>query len=97
MEEDNEIFKSLILGGFIGATLGALLSGNKNGGSTVGALAGAVLIATLNANERARNTNMPVMVEENGSVFEIGPNGNRKFLKSIPKNQKPIPKHFKLK
>ena len=94
MINDQEIFKEAVKGGLIGAGLGLLLAGN-NRSVGIGALAGAVLLATLKANENAVKSNVPVLVEEDGVIYEMGANG-RKFIKRIEKLTLNIPSHFKL-
>ncbi len=97
MKKDDDILKSLIAGGFIGAALGALLSKNKNNGGTIGALAGAVILATYRANENAQKTNIPVFIEENGIVYEVNSKGEKKFIKKIQESRKPVPEKFQLR
>jgi hypothetical protein len=95
MNENEEILESLISGGLIGAALGALISSDKSG-TGLGALAGAALFATYAANEKARKTKIPLVIERNGAIYEIQPDGTMKFIKSIPKNTKKVPKKFRL-
>ncbi len=97
MKKDVEIFESLLAGGLIGAALGALLSKSKGDGALLGALAGAAILATFKANEQAQKTNVPVYVEQDGSLYEIQPGGNKIFIKTIEKSNVKLPKHFKLK
>ena len=94
MKSDEEIVESAILGGLIGAALGSLI--NKKNGAEIGALAGAVILASSRAYEKARKTNVPVLVQENGELFEIAKDGTKRFLKKIPKSTKRIPKRFNL-
>lgn len=96
MKKDEEILQSLIAGGLIGAALGTLLS-KDNDDTTLGAIAGAAILATLKANENAQKTNVPVYVEEQGSLYEINSNGEKRFIKTINKSAKKVPEHFKLK
>lgn len=95
--DDNEIVQSLIAGGVIGAALGALLTNDKEQGATLGALAGAAILATYKANERAKKTNQPFYVEEQGDLFEIQPNGQKKFIRKIEKPSIKLENNFKLK
>lgn len=96
MRNDNEILESLLLGGLIGSALGALISKNEKKGAAIGAIAGAVLLSTFKANESAISKNIPVFVEENGYLYEINANGEKKMIKKIDKSLKIIPKTFKL-
>ncbi len=97
MKNDDEIIDSIIIGGLIGATLGTLISQNKATGSIVGALAGAALLATFKANEVAMHTNLPFYIEENGFLYEVNANGEKKIIKKIEKSTKHLPLKFKLK
>lgn len=96
MKQDDEILESLVAGGLIGAALGALISNNKSG-TGLGALAGAALFATLKANENAKATNIPLVMEEQHILYEVNPDGSRKILKKLPRTNKRIPKRFTLK
>lgn len=97
MKNDEEIIKSLIAGGFIGAALGALISNDKEEGVTLGAIAGAALLATFRANEDAKRTNVPMYIEEDGQLFQVQPNGNKKFIRKIEKPSVRLQENFKLK
>ncbi len=83
MNNDDEIIGSLIAGGIIGAALGSLLSEKNSAGENtfLGALAGAAIVATYKANQNAQKTNVPVYVEENGSLYEQTTNGEKRFIK----------------
>lgn len=80
MEQDDKILENLITGGVGGAALGALLSKDKGEGATLGALAGAAILATFRANEEAKKSKLPLILEEEGSLYEISPDGQRKFF-----------------
>jgi hypothetical protein len=97
MKKDDEIIESLIAGGLIGATLGALLSKNKEEGATLGALIGAAILGTFKANEKATETHVPMVIEENGKLYQIHADGSRKFLRDIEKPSVKLQEHFKLK
>jgi outer membrane lipoprotein SlyB len=94
MSQNEEIIQSAIIGGLIGASLGALI--NKKDGGAIGALAGAVLLATVKANENAKKTNVPVLIKENDSIYEINANGEKRFIKTIQHFKRNIPQTFKL-
>lgn len=79
MESDN-IINDLIKGGIIGTALGALITNEKKGVG-IGAIAGAALFASLKANENAKKTNIPILIQEQDSLFKIMPNGDRIFIK----------------
>jgi len=95
-EKDKEVLGSLIAGGFIGATLGALISDDKSKGTGagLGALAGAALFATLQANENAKKTKVPMVFEENNALYEIRPDGTKVKIKELPEQTKGIPAKF---
>src|SRR5690606_23805023 len=97
MKNDEEIIESLIAGGFLGAALGALLSKNKEEGATLGALAGAAILATFKASEQAKKSNVPVLYEEDGCLYEEHPGGTKKFVKELEKSRRLTNDKFKLK
>lgn len=97
MRNDEEIIKSLISGGLIGATLGALLSERKGDGAALSALAGAVLLATYKANERAREMQVPFYVEENGFLYQIQADGSKEFVRQLEQPTVELPNKFRLK
>jgi hypothetical protein len=95
MESDN-IINDLIKGGIIGAALGALIANDKKGVG-IGAIAGAALFASLKANENAKKTNIPILIQEKESLFKVMPNGDRIFIKKIPKPNVTLHNKFILK
>jgi hypothetical protein len=97
MKNDDEILQSLIAGGLIGAALGALVLKTKEDGATLGAIAGAAILATFKASEKAKETNIPMYVEENGILFHIQQDGTKQFIRTIDKPLKKLPQNFKLK
>lgn len=97
MNKESITIESLIKGGLIGAALGALLSKDKEEGAIIGSLLGAAFSATLKANEEARQTNVPVYVEEDGKLYEISSTGDKRFIKNIKKPAIDWPLRFKLK
>jgi hypothetical protein len=97
MEDKNTSLESLMADGLIGAGLGALLSNDKEEGALIGALLGAAIAATANASEEARKTAVPLLVEENGELYEIFGPGKKRFVRRLPKPVRPLGKSFKLK
>jgi hypothetical protein len=95
MNQDEELLKKLIAGGLVGGALGALITKNKGDGFLLGALAGAALLATFKAHEQAQRTDVPLLVEEEGSIYEIQ-SGVKRFIKKIEKPVVTIPERFKL-
>jgi hypothetical protein len=53
-------------------------------------------LATYRACERALDTLLPLYIEEDGSLFEIKGNEEKKFIRKIEKSAKKLPQHFKL-
>ena len=97
MKNDDEILQSLIAGGLIGGTLGAILSKNQEDGATLGAVIGAAILGTFKANQKARETHIPLVMEEGGKLYQINANGNKQFLRDIEKPMIKIQENFKLK
>jgi hypothetical protein len=96
MKNDDEILKDLIAGGLIGAALGALISKNNEEGAGLGALIGAAILATYKASERAKQTKVPVYVEEYGNLYLIEEDGIKKFVRKITKPTVKLSPNFKL-
>ncbi len=60
-------------------------------------IAVAVIAALVKAFERAKETKVPVMVEENGALYEIAPDGQKRFVRRLPARQPvTISKNFTL-
>lgn len=96
MNDDREILESLIAGGLIGAALAAVLSQNKDAAG-IGAIAGAAILASYKANEIARRSSVPVIIEEGHALVEIMPGGSKRFIKNIPRSTRKLPKNFTLR
>lgn len=97
MKNDDEILESLISGGLIGVAIGALLSKNKGEGSILGALIGAAILGTYKANQKATETHVPMVMEENGKLYQINADGSKQFLRDIEKPSIQLQEYFKLK
>ena len=97
MNNDNDIVKNLVAGGIIGAALGALIADDNQEGATIGAIAGAVILATLKANDKAKQTQIPFYIEEDNNLYKIGSDGSKHFVKRIEKSQTKLNKQFILK
>jgi len=96
MNNDAEILESLIAGGVIGAALAAILTRNKDAAG-IGAIAGAAILASYKANEIARRSSVPLVVEEGNALYEIIPGGDKRFIKKIYRSKKTIPQKFTLR
>lgn len=96
-EKENAIFKSLLKGGVIGTTLSALLYKEKGQGAALGAIAGAAILASVEANENAKKTGIPLILEEDNVLYEVHSDGRKKRIKDLPKSNKTLPKNFTLK
>ena len=97
MKNDDEILESLITGGLIGGAVGTLLLKNKGEGVTLGALIGAAILGTYKANQKATETHVPMVIEENDKLYQINADGSKQFLRNIEKPSVQLQEHFKLK
>jgi len=97
MNPEKDKLDDLIAGGLIGAGLGALLARDKEDGAIIGALLGAAFTATLRANKEAHKTNQPVYEAVQGRLYRMMPNGEREFIKELPKASKKWSGAFMLK
>lgn len=97
LESDENIFKSLIADGLIGAALGALLYKDREDEATTCELARAVILATYKANQEAQKNHLGVFVEEQGKLYEINSGGIKRFIKEITKPNTTFEKYYKLK
>lgn len=96
MSKEDDVFKSLIAGGLVGAGLGALLTGKKDD-TILGAIAGGAIMATLKASEEAKEMNFPVYIMEEGNLYERMPDGTKKFIRAIRSKRKKYQSNYKLK
>lgn len=96
MQNDDDIIKKLIAGGIIGAGLGALLTGSKKG-TALGAIAGAALMATLKASEQAESRDFPIYEVENDVLYEVMPDGTKKVIRTIDRNNRQYKTTYTLK
>jgi len=96
-QKENDIIKSLLTGGIIGNALGVLLSKTKGAGAALGALAGVAILASVQANENAQKTEIPLVLEEDDALYEVHSDGTKKLIKRLPKKtNKFLPKNFTL-
>ena len=96
MKSDKEILESLLLDGLIGGTIGTLLSSNEEEDATIGAIAGAAILATYKATEKAKQSNIPMYLEENGNLYKIY-SDQKEFIKKIEKPNVKLERKFLLK
>ncbi|TGL21714.1 hypothetical protein EHQ46_07615 [Leptospira yanagawae] len=95
--EDEETLNNLIKGGLLGAGITALLKRQADGEDiAVGALLGAAILASVKASERAKETNIPILVQEGDSLYWKHPDGRKDLFKHLPKQSKTLPTKFKL-
>ncbi|WP_246837095.1 hypothetical protein [Leptospira montravelensis] len=95
--EDEETLNNLIKGGLLGAGLTALLKRQVDGEDiAVGALLGAAILASVKASERAKETKIPLLVQEGDSLYWKHPDGHKEFFKELPNDSKSLPTKFKL-
>jgi uncharacterized membrane protein len=91
----DEIIESALAGGLIGAALGAMLTG-KSKDSLVAALLGAAIGASVKALDEAKVNGLPVLIEENGALYKLNPDGTKKLLKRKKKVSQIIPPSFQI-
>lgn len=94
-KEDKDIIEKLIVGGFIGAAFGAIITENSKG-TVLGAIAGAAILGSYHASEQAKKENVPLVMEEDGNLYEMQPSGEKIFIKKLPPNVK-VPRKIILK
>lgn len=97
MSINADSLEKLIEGGLIGAALGALLAKDKEEGAAIGALLGAAFSSTLEANKAALQTDKPVLIAEDGKLYRLYPNGDREFVKNLPRSNRKWPAKLNLK
>lgn len=90
----SEQISELISAGIVGAALGKILTGKK-GNTIIWGLVGIAVAATYNA-FKASTKSAPVLIIDNGDVFEVDKYGKRKFIKHLPKIDAEIPDTFKI-
>jgi hypothetical protein len=91
----DEIIEGALSSGLIGASLGALLTG-KSKDSLVAALLGAAIGASVSALDEAKENNLHVLIEENGFLYELSPDGKKKQIKKLKRSNKSIPLRFQI-
>ena len=96
MQTNDDSIKNLILGGIIGTALGSILTENKTEGAFLGAILGSVTAATIEANKIANQTKITQMIEVDGKLFQINPDGTRNFIRNIRKVRRDFPQQIKL-
>ena len=89
----DEIIEGAIKGGAIGAALGAILTG-KTQTTLVASLVGAAIGASIQAQKEAKEHNMPVLVEENGYLVKLFPNGEKQRIRKLERTEVKIPATF---
>ncbi|WP_244310485.1 hypothetical protein [Leptospira noumeaensis] len=95
--EDEETLNNLIKGGLLGAGLTALLKREADGEDiAVGAILGAAILASIKASERAKETKIPLLVQEGDSLYWKHPDGHKELFKKLPTDPNHLPPKFKL-
>jgi hypothetical protein len=62
-----------------------------------GILAAIAYAASKEAYNRAKSTNIPLVIEEDNKLFKIYPNGRKILIKDLPRQNRNLPPHFTLK
>lgn len=94
-KKKQEIIDGAIAGGIIGAALGALLTG-KGKSTIISALAGAAIGASIKAKQEAKKLDVPVMYEEEGTIYRVYPDGTKELVKELDKSTTTIPQSFSI-
>lgn len=82
-KQDEEMLQSLITGGLIGAFIGGLISEKKGEGAILGAIAGSAALATYKAHLQAKELDIPIVIVEDNKLYEVYPDGTKKFMKDL--------------
>lgn len=97
MANKSKGIENLVKGGLVGALIGTVLAKDKEEGAVIGAILGAVFAATIEAHEKAIQTQVPFYVVENGEILEVRSDGTKKFVRKIEKPDMKFPDNFELK
>ncbi|MCX6350709.1 MAG: glycine zipper 2TM domain-containing protein [Bacteroidetes bacterium] len=89
----NQIIEDALAGGLFGAALGALLT-NKRNNTLAAVLLGAAIGASVKVLQEAKEYNLSVMIEEDGILYTMHPNGSKEQVMKLKKSGKVIPKSF---
>jgi len=89
------LIENALMGGAVGAALGAILTGQSKDSITA-MLVGAAIGATLNAKKEADAYQLTRLVEKDGKIYKIAPNGTKKLIKAIKRTPNNIPEVFTL-
>lgn len=95
MPNKNDIIKKAIAGGIVGGALGALFTG-KSRGALASMIAGAAIGASLEALDKAVDTGIPVLFEEDGYMYRLYPDGSQELVRKIEPQKIKIPQNFSL-
>jgi hypothetical protein len=91
----DQIIESALIGGAVGASLGAILTGESKRTATA-MLVGAAIGATIQAKQEAEAYNLSRLVEVDGKIYRIAPNGDKKLIKTITRSKVNIPDTFSI-
>lgn len=95
--KDEDLIKSLVEDGLIEASVVDLLSIDEDDNTTIGAIAGAAILATYKASLLAKKSNFPILFEEDDNLVELHPDGTKRIIKALEKDQKLPSRKFTLK
>lgn len=96
MKSEEEIIESLIARGLIGAGIVALMSNGKDD-VAIGSIISAAILGTYKANQKAEDTRVTRVFEEDGALYEVDSQGTKTFIKALEKPQIYLSQNFKLK
>ncbi|MCD6065439.1 MAG: hypothetical protein K0S33_265 [Bacteroidetes bacterium] len=92
-EQDSKKIQLLHKQGMITDAYVSFLSKNTESAS----IAASALLASVEAREYAFQTGIPLIVAEEGVLYEEFQDGTKKFIQDLPKSTRKFPKKFKLK
>jgi hypothetical protein len=95
-KQDEEIIKKLIAEGIVGGTLATILTKGKEENILLATVAGAAILASYKARENAKKSNIPLLIERDGSLYQVKSDGSEVFIKTISRSRR-VRKTFNLK
>ena len=89
--------KSWVAAGVIDAAFGAfLVKKNKTSRASSGGIALAAILGSVEAREKAKETKIPLVVEEDSVLYEVSSSGKRKLIKHLSREERTLSKKFTL-
>lgn len=89
----DQIIEGALVGGAVGGALGAILTGESQRTATA-MLVGAAIGATIKAKQEASEFKLTRLIETDGKIYSISPNGKKKLVRSITRSRISVPETF---